>query len=110
MQIRCWQVIVAFVSVMLPLLKAAGAEPKSPSVVTVFEQDDDANYHIPNLVVANDGTVLAFCEERWRSPWDNVAECHIVLRRSLDHANSQLASESGDTDHEELVHVVEENG
>ncbi|NQT18038.1 MAG: exo-alpha-sialidase [Planctomycetes bacterium] len=79
---------------MLLLLAAAGAQPVSPVVVTVFEQGDDANYHIPNLVVANDGTVLAFCEERWQSAWDNVAECHVVLRRSRDHGQTWLPIET----------------
>ena len=63
---------------------------ESPTVVTVFEQGGDANYHIPNLVVANDGTVLAFCEERWQSAGDNVGECHIMVRRSLDDGRTWL--------------------
>lgn len=72
--------------------RAVCGEPVAPwpPVTTVFEQGRDSNYHIPNLVVANDGTVLAFCEERWGSAGDNVGECHIVLRRSLDEGRTWL--------------------
>jgi len=83
------QSTVAVVVMLLPW-GIASAAPEEPEVVTVFEQGGDANYHIPDLVVAGDGTVLAFCEERWKSPWDNVAECHVVLRRSRDHGRTWL--------------------
>ena len=69
---------------------AAERVAAASDVVTVFEQGGDANYHIPNLVVGNDGTVLAFCEERWKSAGDDVGECHIVLRRSLDAGRTWL--------------------
>ena len=82
---------VSVVAVLL-LFRAVRAEPVSawPPLVTVFEQGADANYHIPGLVVANNGNVLAFCEERWKSAGDNVGECHIVLRRSLDEGRTWL--------------------
>lgn len=51
-------VAVSAISMIL-LVATGGAGLASPAVVTVFEQKGDANYHIPNLVVANDGTVLA---------------------------------------------------
>jgi len=54
----------------------------------IFQQTEQAFYHVPSLVVAPDGTVLAFCEERRGSPQDGVDECHIVLRRSFDHGKS----------------------
>ncbi len=88
MHVNHGQAVAVSVVVMLLRLGTASAGPLAPAVVTVFEQGGDANYHIPNLVVAGDGTVLAFCEERWQSPWDNVGECHIVLRRSLDHGRT----------------------
>jgi sialidase-1 len=50
----------------------------------VFEQGAHAFYHVPSLVVAPDGSVLAFCEERWRSPCDDTGECHIVMKKSMD--------------------------
>ena len=84
-------VVVLVVAILLPSgALCAGPVPASPAVITVFEQRGDANYHIPNLVVANDGTVLAFCEERWKSAGDDVGECHIVLRRSLDEGRTWL--------------------
>jgi len=87
-----WQAIAVLVVAALLLPDSVCAEPAttSPDVIAVFEQGGDANYHIPNLVVANDGTVLAFCEERWRAAGDNVGECHIVLRRSLDEGRTWL--------------------
>jgi sialidase-1 len=77
-------------SLLLPEVVRADPATASPAVISVFEQGGDANYHIPNLVVANDGTVLAFCEERWKAAGDNVGECHIVLRRSLDEGRTWL--------------------
>ncbi len=50
----------------------------------IFNQDVHAFYHVPSLVVAPDGSVLAFCEERWRSPCDDTGECHIAMKKSLD--------------------------
>jgi sialidase-1 len=81
--------LCSFAALLLPQVGFA-VSAAAPSVVTVFEQSGDANYHIPNLVVANNGAVLAFCEERWKSAADNVAECHVVLRRSLDHGRTWL--------------------
>lgn len=84
---------IAVCIVATPLLSevvCAEADTASPAVITVFEQDGDSNYHIPNLVVANDGTVLAFCEERWKAAGDDVGECHIVLRRSCDEGRTWL--------------------
>ena len=80
----------AMIATPFPQVPASGEPDQYVPPLTVLEQTGEANYHIPNLVVANDGTVLAFCEERWKSPWDNVAECHIVLRRSLDHGRTWL--------------------
>jgi len=51
----------------------------------VFPQTEQAFYHIPGIVVAKDGCVLAFCEEYWGSGLYTAAECHVVLRRSHDH-------------------------
>ena len=31
-----------------------------------------------------DGSILAFCEERLRSPCDDTGECHIVVKKSTD--------------------------
>ncbi len=86
------QAIAVPIVVMLLLSRVVWAEPVTapPDAITVFEQSGDANYHIPNLVVANDGTVLAFCEERWEAAGDDVGECHIVLRRSLDEGRTWL--------------------
>jgi sialidase-1 len=50
----------------------------------IFQQSANAFYHVPSLVTAADGSVLAFCEERWRSPGDDTGESHIVMKKSLD--------------------------
>jgi sialidase-1 len=50
----------------------------------IIPQGMHAFYHVPSLVVATDGSVLAFCEERWRSPCDDTGECHIVMIKSRD--------------------------
>jgi sialidase-1 len=50
----------------------------------IVPQGMHAFYHVPSLVVAPDGSVLAFCEERWRSPCDDTGECHIVMKKSRD--------------------------
>jgi len=50
----------------------------------IFPQKDHAFYHVPSIVVAPDGSILAFCEERWRSPCDDTGQCHIVMRKSMD--------------------------
>jgi hypothetical protein len=54
----------------------------------IIRQDVNAFYHVPSLAVAPDGTVLAFCEERWRSPCDDTGECHIVMIKSRDHGRT----------------------
>lgn len=78
-------ILAATFLVIVPLMPGQTATPPPlPSPVVVFEQAGDANYHIPSMVIARNGAVLAFCEERWKSAGDNVTECHIVLRRSLD--------------------------
>ena len=50
----------------------------------VFPQKTHAFYHVPSITVAPDGSILSFCEERWRSPCDNTGECHIVMKKSRD--------------------------
>ncbi|BBO88315.1 sialidase family protein [Desulfosarcina ovata] len=50
----------------------------------IITQAHNAYYHIPSLAVAPDGSVLAFCEERWRSACDDTGECHIVMKKSVD--------------------------
>lgn len=40
------------------------------------------------MVTAPDGSILAFCEERWRSPCDDTGECHIVMKKSRDHGRT----------------------
>jgi sialidase-1 len=50
----------------------------------IFPQKDHAFYHVPSIVTGPDGSVLAFCEERWRSPCDDTGECHIVMKKSTD--------------------------
>ncbi|WP_319409738.1 sialidase family protein [uncultured Desulfosarcina sp.] len=54
----------------------------------LFKQKDHAFYHVPSIVIAPDGSVLAFCEERWRSPCDDTGECHIVMKKSTDHGQT----------------------
>ncbi|BBO66739.1 hypothetical protein DSCA_06690 [Desulfosarcina alkanivorans] len=54
----------------------------------IIAQKNHAFYHVPSLVVAPDGSVLAFCEERWRSPCDDTGECHIVMKKSRDHGQT----------------------
>jgi sialidase-1 len=50
----------------------------------LFPQEKHAYYHVPSITIAPDGSILAFCEERWRSPCDDTGECHIVMRKSRD--------------------------
>ena len=50
----------------------------------IFKQDTPAFHHVPSLVITPDGSVLAFCEEHWRSPCDDTGECHIVMKKSGD--------------------------
>ena len=50
----------------------------------VIPQKNHAYYHVPSIVIAPDGSILAFCEERWRSPCDDTGECHIVMKKSVD--------------------------
>lgn len=54
----------------------------------VFPQKEHSFYHIPSIVVSPDGSILAFCEERWRSPCDDTGECHIVMKKSTDHGKT----------------------
>ena len=50
----------------------------------IFAQKENAFYHVPSIVTAPDGSILAFCEQRWQSPCDNVGECHVVMKKSKD--------------------------
>ena len=50
----------------------------------IIAQRKHAYYHVPSVVIAPDGSILAFCEERWRSPCDDTGECHIVMKKSVD--------------------------
>ena len=50
----------------------------------ILSQKDHAFYHVPSIVVAPDGSILAFCEERWRSSCDDTGQCHIVMKKSTD--------------------------
>lgn len=50
----------------------------------IFSRKGRAHYRIPSVVVAKDGTVLAFCNRRMDTVGDNAAEVHVVLRRSVD--------------------------
>ncbi|MBF0200683.1 MAG: exo-alpha-sialidase [Desulfamplus sp.] len=54
----------------------------------IIEQHKNAFYHVPSIVTAPDGSILAFCEQRWQSPCDDVGECHIVMKKSHDHGLS----------------------
>jgi len=66
----------------------------------IFPQKEHAFYHVPSIVTAPDGSVLAFCEERWRSPCDDTGECHIVMKKSVD---------GGDT-WSKLIHLRRKDG
>ena len=54
----------------------------------IIKQKKNAFYHVPSIVKAPDGSILAFCEERWHSPCDDVGECHIVMKKSRDHGRT----------------------
>lgn len=54
----------------------------------IFGQKDNAFYHVPSIVTAPDGSILAFCEQRWQSPCDDVGECHIVMKKSKDNGQT----------------------
>jgi hypothetical protein len=54
----------------------------------IFTQKENAFYHVPSIVTAPDGSILAFCEQRWQSPCDDVGECHIVMKKSKDNGRA----------------------
>ncbi|SLM30109.1 putative Glycosyl hydrolase BNR repeat-containing protein [Desulfamplus magnetovallimortis] len=54
----------------------------------IINQRENSFYHIPSIVTAPDGSILAFCEQRWQSPCDDVGECHIVMTKSIDHGKT----------------------
>lgn len=54
----------------------------------IIAQKKNAFYHVPSIVTAPDGSILAFCEQRWQSPCDDVGECHIVMKKSRDHGKT----------------------
>ena len=54
----------------------------------LFLQENHAYYHVPSIVTAMDGSILAFCEERWRSQCDDTGECHIVMKKSTDNGQT----------------------
>nr|WP_321397873.1 sialidase family protein [uncultured Desulfobacter sp.] len=54
----------------------------------IFAQKENAFYHIPSIVTGPDGSILAFCEQRWQSPCDDVGECHIVMKKSKDNGQT----------------------
>ncbi|WP_321493240.1 sialidase family protein [uncultured Desulfobacter sp.] len=54
----------------------------------IFSHKENAFYHVPSIVTAPDGSILAFCEQRWQSPCDNVGECHIVMKKSKDNGQT----------------------
>jgi sialidase-1 len=54
----------------------------------IFAQKENAFYHVPSIVTAPDGSILAFCEQRWQSPCDDVGECHIVMKKSKDNGQT----------------------
>ena len=64
----------------------AEATPAGPLLThaEVFPNEGPSYYRIPSLVVANDGTVPAFCNRRVGSPHDRVPHVELVLRRSKD--------------------------
>jgi len=91
-----------------------GAEPLFERQI-LFEQAGQAFYHIPVLVTAPDGALLAFCNQRWGSGGDNVEETHLVYRRSLDHGVTwepmvELAREAGKAFHIGSAIVAEPAG
>ncbi len=61
-----------------------GAEKGAPEPVAIFSQTSDTLYRIPSLVVANDGSVLAFCSCRKGGVKDFGHDSDVVLRRSSD--------------------------
>ena len=48
---------------------------------SVFCSDGAANYRIPSLIVANDGTVLAFCNNRKNTLRDHAEDIALVCAR-----------------------------
>lgn len=70
-------------------LPPAGAAPFFSKTI-LFHQEEGKFYHIPSLVTAPDGTLLAFCNQRCGSAGDDVGEARVVLRRSLDNGATWL--------------------
>lgn len=71
-------------------------------------------FRIPSLVVANDGTILAFCEGR-RDGMDDYEALYILLKRSTDNGVSwgpiqTLAGDGERTQHNPTALVDKETG
>ena len=49
----------------------------------IFASGGRSNYRIPSIVVTNDGTVLAFCNDRKDSVIDHAEEVAVVCARRL---------------------------
>ena len=95
--------ILSLTSAMAILAGSSVAEPLFERQI-IFEHEGEAYYHIPVIVTAPDGSIVAFCNERWGSGGDNVQETHLVYRRSMDNGQSwepmvQLANEAGKAFH-----------
>ncbi len=51
----------------------------------IFASDGNSNYRIPSINVTNDGTVIAFCNDRKNSLSDHAQEVTVALcRKALD--------------------------
>jgi len=81
----------------------------------IFAHKENAFYHVPSIVTAPDGSILAFCEQRWQSPCDNVGECHIVMKKSKDNGQTwgeliELRRKSGEKWHMGSAVIDSETG
>ena len=55
-----------------------------------FVNEGRANYRIPSLVIAKDGTIIAFANRRIDTILDGAPEKDLVLRRSMDKGKTWL--------------------
>ncbi|MBX7257816.1 MAG: SUMF1/EgtB/PvdO family nonheme iron enzyme [Candidatus Hydrogenedentes bacterium] len=69
-------------------------QPGVPEIVDVFVAGSEGvnTYRIPSMLLAPDGTLLAFCEARKESQ-DDASPTDMVLRRSVDGGRSWLPTQ-----------------
>jgi len=83
---RDWAVLAIACFLISTVLTGPDVKAEAPCFqqTDIFVAKGRAHFRIPSMVVARDGTVLAFCNRRMDTVGDNAAEVHVVVRRSVD--------------------------